>query len=186
MTIYAIAIAVVLQINNVAGVPETDLDRARHEVTRLYHDIGVDVTWTSADAPRAAAPPTVRIVIVPFEGGNLQHREKPVMGAAVITDQGTSVAYVYYRQVKSQAIQHQVAAATILGSAIAHEVGHLLLPGGAGHSPTGLMRACWTREDFQRAEQGQLSFSVEQASRIRTRAALQPLVEHEGRYRAGQ
>src|ERR1051325_4796870 len=156
-TIYAIAIAVVLQINNVAGVPDTDLDRARHEVTRLYHDIGVDVTWTSADASRAAAAPTVRIVIVPFEGGDLWHREKPVMGAAVVTDQGTRVAYVYYRQVTSQAIQHQVGAAAILGSAIAHEVGHLLLPG-TGHSSTGLMRACWTREDFQHADQGQLSF----------------------------
>jgi hypothetical protein len=73
----------------------------------------------------------------------------------------------------------------ILASAMAHEVAHLLLPDGQ-HSPDGLMRACWTRDDFYRAEQGQLRFSVEQASQIRARAGLHALVEHESRYRAGQ
>ena len=34
------------------------------------------------------------------------------------------------------------------------------------------MRACWARDDFDRAEQGQLRFSTEQAALIRARAAL--------------
>jgi hypothetical protein len=185
MMIHAIAIAVVLQMNNVGGAPGADLYRAQREVIRLYHEIGVDVTWIAADAPRSAAPPAVRVVLVPSEGGDLRGRQKPVMGAAVVTDQGTSVAYVYYRQVETQARRHEVSASMILASAIAHEVAHLLLPGGQ-HSPAGLMRACWTRDDFHRAEQGQLLFSTEQASLLRASAALQPLVEHESRHRAGQ
>jgi hypothetical protein len=185
MMIYAIAVAVVLQINNVVGVPRVRLERAQQEVTRLYRGIGVDVTWTSSDAPHAAALRAIRIVLVPDEAGDLRHRERPVMGAAVVTDQGTSVAYVFYRQIESQARQYDVSVTMILASAIAHEVAHLLLPGGQ-HSPAGLMRACWTRDDFQRAEQGQLRFSTEQASLIRARAASHALVEHESRYRAGQ
>ena len=185
MMIYAIALAVVLQINNVVDAPRADLERAQQEVTRLYRKIGVDIAWTSSDAPHAAALRAIRVVLVPDEGGDLRHRQTPVMGAAVVTDQGTQIAYVYYRQIESQARQYDVSVTMILASAIAHEVAHLLLPG-AQHSPAGLMRACWTRDDFYRAEQGQLLFSTEQASLIRARVALQPLVEHESRYRAGQ
>ena len=93
----------------------------------------------------------------------------------------------------------------ILASAIAHEVGHLLLPDGR-HSPEGLMRACWTRDDFHRANQGQLRFSNERGgadtpsgrdwapveSSHGSRAwgdsdrLLEAPVEHESRHRAGQ
>jgi len=185
MMMYAIAVAVVLQINNVVGAPRGNLERAQQEVTRLYHGIGVDVTWISSAAPHAAPLRDIRVVLVADESGDLRRRQTPVMGAAVVTDQGTQIAYVFYRQIESQARQYDVSATMILASTIAHEVAHLLLPG-APHSPAGLMRACWTRDDFYRAEQGQLLFSTEQASLIRARAALQPLVEHERRYRAGQ
>ena len=183
MMIHAIAIAVVLQMNNVARAPGADLERAQQEVIRLYRNIGVDVNWAAPNAPRAA-PPAIRVVLVPYEAGELGRRPRGVMGAAVITELGTSVAYVFYRQVEAQVRQYDVSLAMILASTIAHEVAHLLLPDGQ-HSPAGLMRACWTRDDFHRAEQGQLLFSTEQAALIRARAGS-PRVEHESRYRAGQ
>lgn len=185
MMIHAIAIAVILQMNNIAHAPAGHLERAQQEVIRLYHNIGVDMAWTGPDVSRATPAPAIRVVLVPYEAGDMLRREKPVMGAAVLTELGTSVAYVFYRQVETQARQYDVSLAMILASAIAHEVGHLLLPDGR-HSPDGLMRACWTRDDFYRADQGQLRFSTEQASLIRARAASHPLVEHERRYRAGQ
>jgi hypothetical protein len=153
-------------------------------VSRLYYDIGVDVTWTASDARHTTAAPAIRVVLVADEGGELRRRLRAVMGAAVVTEQGTSVAYVFYRQVDAQARLHAVSPAMILASAIAHEVAHLLLPAGQ-HSPAGLMRACWTRDDFRRAEQGHLRFSTEPAALIRARA-LQPFVEHESRHSAGQ
>ena len=182
MIIHAIAIAVVLQMNNIAHAPAGHLERSQQEVIRLYHNIDVEVVWTGPDA---APAPAIRVVLLAYEAGDMVRRDNPVMGAAVLTDLGTSVAYVFYRQVEAQARQYDVSLAMILASAIAHEVGHLLLPDGR-HSPDGLMRACWTRGDFQRAEQGQLLFSSEQAALIRARTGLQPLVEHEGRHRAGQ
>jgi len=185
MMIHAIAIAVILQMNNLAHAPAGHLERAQQEVIRLYHNIGVDVAWTGPDATRATPAPAIRVVLVPSDAGDTLRREKPVMGAAVLTELGTSVAYIFYRQVEAQARQYDVSLALILASAIAHEVGHLLLPDGR-HSPDGLMRACWARDDFYRAEQGQLLFSTEQAALIRARAGLQPLVERESRHRAGQ
>ena len=53
MLIHAIAIAVTLQMNNVAQAPTGHLERAQQEVIRLYHNIGVDVAWTGSDAARA-------------------------------------------------------------------------------------------------------------------------------------
>jgi hypothetical protein len=185
MIIHAFAITVLLQMNNVARAPGGELERAQQEVIRLYHKIGVDVAWTAPDAPRPTLPPAIRVVLVPYEAGDMLRREKTVMGAAVLTELGTSVAYVFYHQVEAQARHYGVSLAMILASAIAHEVGHLLLPDGR-HSPDGLMRACWTHDDFQRADQGQLLFSIEQAAQIRARTALQPLVEDERRNGAGQ
>src|SRR5258707_7956713 len=145
MMMYAIALAVVLQINNVVGAPGANLERAQQEVTRLYRRIGVDVTWIASDAPHAAARRAIRVVLVADEAGDLRRRHTPVMGSAVVTDQGTQIAYVYYRQIESQARQYDLSVAMILASAIAHEVAHLLLPS-AHHSLAGLMRACWARD----------------------------------------
>ncbi len=185
MLIHAIAIAITLQINNVAHVPTGHLERAQQEVIRLYHNIGVDVAWTGPDAARATLVPDIRVVLVPYGVGDMLHRKKLVMGAAVLTKLGTSVAYIFYREVEGQARQYDYSLPMILASAIAHEVGHLLLPDGR-HSPEGLMRACWTRDDFHRANQGQLRFSSDEAAQIRRRVGLQALVEHESRHRAGQ
>jgi hypothetical protein len=172
MIIHAIAVAVVLQMNNVGRAPAADLERAQQQVQRLYHDIGVDVSWQDERiAPGRRTLRLIRVVLVTEEAGNLRQRLRAVMGAAVTTELGTSIAYVFYRQVQAHAQQYNVSVPMILASAIAHEVAHLLLPDG-GHSSAGLMRACWTRDDFQRAEQGLLLFSTEQAAQIRASAVL--------------
>jgi hypothetical protein len=74
-----------------------------------------------------------------------------------------------------------VSTGLVLACAIAHELGHLLLPM-RGHSAAGLMRACWSRDEFQRAEQGQLKFSADEIVGIR--AGLDASIEHEGGDRA--
>ena len=57
-----------------------------------------------------------------------------------------------------------------MGHAIAHEVGHLLLPRGT-HGPAGLMRGTWGMEDMRDAVQGHLGFSTMEAAIIRARLA---------------
>jgi hypothetical protein len=55
---------------------------------------------------------------------------------------------------------------TILAYVIAHELGHLLLPG-YGHSPTGVMRADWDNPLARDVVKGSLTFTDAQAARIR-------------------
>jgi hypothetical protein len=50
------------------------------------------------------------------------------------------------------------------------------------HAAEGLMRACWRRVEFRRAEQSQLKFLPDDVARIRARLEL--AVEHEGGDRA--
>ena len=53
----------------------------------------------------------------------------------------------------------------VLAHAMAHEIGHLLLP--HGHSSTGLMRAEWDAKDLRLAVNMQFNFTNEQAELIR-------------------
>jgi hypothetical protein len=113
----------------------------------------------------------IRVVLIPYETGELQRRPRTVMGAAIRTDRGTRIAYVFSRQVEKQAGRYGVSSPLVLACAIAHEIAHLLLPG-SDHATVGLMRACWGRDDFGRAERGQLRFSVEEAALLRGRTGV--------------
>ena len=56
----------------------------------------------------------------------------------------------------------------LLGYAMAHELGHLLL-GLNSHSPTGLMRADWRTKDLIDMARGGLGFSQEQARTMKAK-----------------
>lgn len=53
----------------------------------------------------------------------------------------------------------------LLGRAIAHEVGHLLLPGG-GHGATGLMRAIWTDDELTQNRRNDWVFAPAERQRL--------------------
>jgi len=77
-------------------------------------------------------------------------------------------AAVSYGKVQNLALRADVSPALILGKAMAHELGHLLL--GPGHSDTGIMRAELDRGDFGAGRLPNLVFL--EAQRERLRAAL--------------
>jgi hypothetical protein len=54
----------------------------------------------------------------------------------------------------------------ILGYALAHELGHVLIHS-AGHEDSGLMKGVWSKGDWQRAAVTIIPFSPEQTRRIR-------------------
>jgi hypothetical protein len=165
---HILSIALVLQLHNLAGAPPAVVDDARAELTRMYRQLGVAAEWDRADAG-ATSSEIVRVVVLPNETGRLRASGETVMGAAVRTPGGTRVIYVFYQRVRVEAERYDVSTALVLACAMAHELGHLLLPGD-GHSSSGLMRPCWSRDDFQRADQGRLRFSRGQAALVRVAA----------------
>jgi hypothetical protein len=162
---HVLSVALVLQLHNFAGAPAAIVDKAEGELTRMFDEIGVHVEWVGADR-RANSSAAVRIILVARDAGHLRHTRHVVMGATIWTDEGTPVVYVFYRRVEAEAQRYTVSLALVLACALAHEVGHVLMPEG-GHSEAGLMRACWNRDDFNSADRGQLRFVPEQVALIR-------------------
>jgi hypothetical protein len=146
-----------LQMENVARVSAHVLETSQREVTRIFASAGLTVCWTET-------APTFTVKIVPQVLG-YGRAGSPVMGVALRRANG-STAQIFFRQVQDFARTYHVDLATILAYVIAHEVGHLLLPG-YGHSTTGMMRADWDNPLARDVVKGSLTFTEAQAARIR-------------------
>ena len=146
-----------LQMKSDARVPAHVLEQSRDEVTRIFAGAGLAVRWTET-APRF----TVQIVpqVLGFDRAT-----SPVMGVALPRANG-SVAQIFFRQVQEFARAYDVDLGKMLAYVIAHEIGHLLMPGNA-HSPTGVMQAEWDKALARDATRGSLTFTEAQAARIR-------------------
>src|SRR6476661_333098 len=154
--------SVLLYLANEAGVSSDIVGGARHEVIRIYAQIGVRVIWAEHANGNPKAP---LVIIIPAITG--QWVGPLALGVAVrgANDSGR-VAYVFYDRVEPLTEKHQISAACLLGVAIAHEIGHLLLPYGS-HSPGGLMRGEWDNRQFLLARDRLLGFTAQQAELIR-------------------
>ena len=150
---------------NQAGVDADTLARAKSEVMRIYRDAGVDVTWmdpaTVESAGAFAIQLLVRLRAVNASGS--------VMGRAIGGTHDSGSAFVYYDRVLRSAHEREQDVARLLGVAMAHEMGHLVLP--AGHSPSGIMRPNWDGDDLRHIASGSLQFTTVQANAIRAKVS---------------
>jgi hypothetical protein len=78
---------------------------------------------------------------------------------------GGRAAFIFYHRVERIAQTYKIENVLVLAHAMAHEIGHLLLP--YGHSATGLMRADWDAKDLRLAMGGELNFTADQVELIR-------------------
>jgi hypothetical protein len=161
-----LAVVVLVRLFNISSAPPAIVEEAQRIFSRIYAAIDVDIDWTDGSS-------TLLLIVRDEEPGDLRRASQPILGAALHTPNGSQVAYVFYRRVAEQADWHAVAAAAVLASAMAHEVGHLLLPT-PDHARDGLMRACWDYAEFLRAANGQLRFSAGEGALIRDGALATP------------
>ena len=153
-------LTIAVWVRDTAQVPDDVLTGARTEVTRIFRQAGVETVWlspasASADTD-ASREPRLTIAIVTYDQAERLHPALTRAGVGVgfamssSPTTRTQVAYVFYHRVKSLTGANGVHLAPVLGAAMAHEIGHLLLD--SAHSETGLMRADWTKEDLQRIQ----------------------------------
>jgi hypothetical protein len=131
----------------------------------------------------AATDPGFALVVLPREmTDRLVVATEALGGAAGTREERGRMAYVFYDRVEQVARTHLHTGrrtgtydfddVVVLAHAMAHEIGHLLLP--YGHSATGLMRANWDEADLRRAIRRQLNFTTQQAESIRARLLTLP------------
>ena len=149
--------AIDLQLQNQSPLGAEVLERSKAEVARIFAAAGRTVRWTDS-APRY----TVTIVT---QALGYPRASSPVMGTALRVKSGP-LARIFFRQVQDFAREHRVDLSTVLAYVIAHELGHLMLPGNA-HSNTGVIQAEWDSALAREASTGSLTFTHWQAERIR-------------------
>jgi hypothetical protein len=74
------------------------------------------------------------------------------------------LAFVLVNLVNKIADGYSTARSIVLGAAIAHELGHLLIS--KQHTKTGIMKSYLNQSDFRKVGRGELSFTAEQARLI--------------------
>jgi hypothetical protein len=80
------------------------------------------------------------------------------------------LATVYADLAERVALRAGVAPRPVLGRAIAHEIGHLLLNSNS-HPATGLMRAGWSQRELRRNDAGDWQFLESEVATMQAAAA---------------
>ena len=150
-------------VRNDAHVADDTLDEARRVVSGIYSQAGLTLLWSSDDC-------TVTIALRPRASDDTARRAKDAMGYTPGGgEERGRLAFVLINRVNEIADGYSTARSIVLGAAIAHELGHLLIS--KEHSKTGIMKAYLNQSDFRKARQGELRLTAEQARHIRNSSA---------------
>jgi hypothetical protein len=158
-------------IYNYASVTPEKLQKAQEGASTIFRKAGVEVVWIENTALRKGpGAPTLEemdliLRILPQARTTLASRSALGEALPCHLEKDGCIASVFFNRVKEFTDRIGISLHLVLGHAMAHELGHLLL-GSNSHSPRGLMRAVWSPRDMQRAAKGDLLFNSEQAEVI--------------------
>jgi hypothetical protein len=158
-----------VRVYDAAGVPAGVRDEALAGASAALREAAIDIAWVTCPADCGS----------PLDPGDLVLRfvrgpRPPARGAAAplgdafvdpVRRDGV-LATVYVDRVKALATSAGAAVAPLLGHAIAHEIGHLLLAS-TEHSDHGLMRPVWSHDELRRARREDWMFTGREIALIR-------------------
>ena len=166
---------------NYAGAPDHTLSLAQQQASRLLLETGVRLVWLSctlneqgvAQDPRcnrAQGPAAVSMLICPREMAPKQGLPRGIFGFSLISENGISKsARIYLHRLEGLANGPNLRKGPLLGSMVAHEIGHLLL-GVNSHARRGIMSIPWDSKKLRQADVGQLRFTNKEAAAMRAEA----------------
>ena len=174
--------AIPIRVFNRANVAKADLARALKVASAIFEEAGIAVSWAegSADDHESTA------LDFSANGGSnaaCTGRRMGELHLALTTGPKTGVmpttlgfalpcakygsdASIFVDRCEAVMQNTLASFAKILGHAIAHEIGHVLL-GANGHSPAGLMRARWDKADWQQVAAAHIPIAPADAVRMK-------------------
>lgn len=169
-------------VYNYAGIRQSALREAERHAAALFAVAGVRITWRECQLnPVSFQSPSgnpvqdfsVRILRSSAITQDWRTGGSDAMGESIVpsgADGPTAggIADIFCDRVKKVASEWGPTTSGILGEAIAHELGHLML--GPGHSSRGIMKAVWTRQDQLLVSRCQLRFLPSQAVELQRAA----------------
>ena len=169
-------------VYNYAEINRSKLREAERRAAALFTSAGVRVAWSDYSHEVLSAPfrsmdsaPdfSVRILYASATARAWRTSGVDVLGESIIP-QGVEgpvpgrIANVFYDRVKKVASASGMVPGDVLGEAIAHELGHLML--GPRHSYRGVMKAYWIYKDYALISQCALLFLPGQAEALQRAA----------------
>lgn len=131
---------VVVHLADLAGVGSEGLARATAQADRVFEAAGIRVVWADAkEGPGARACEGLNVFVTllsPRQSSEQGGRESALGRATHAEGQ----AWIFPDRISLLAWRKSMDERALLGLVIAHEVGHLLLPG-SDHSSNGIMTA---------------------------------------------
>jgi hypothetical protein len=178
------------------GISHRLLTRAEGEAAAILNQAGIRVAWV--DCPLTTTESgnyadcgepigTADFVIKVLTAGEVDRfcTHPDVLGQALECprNQTGCSAYVFHRSVQELARYGDASESQLLGHALAHEIGHLLL-GPNSHTAFGVMRAQWRRQDLQTIARAYLFFTDQQSWRIRDEVSARNTLQQDELARA--
>jgi hypothetical protein len=167
------ALPLTLRVYDSAGVPGKSLGEAKIQVRRIFTKAGVVPLWLDcavAEPPdpmcvQKLQPAELAVRIVPGTSGSGAGHP---LGAAFVTPEGFShYATIFYGEVRLRGKREKDFEGRMLGYAIAHEAGHLLL-GLRLHAPAGIMTSDLAAHKRRSRPKQYFLFTASEAGQIRT------------------
>ena len=168
---------IAVRVFNFAPISERDLEAASQITTEILRKAGVNPDWEFCNAAEGELPEACNAPLGADEVAmRIVRRPKLTKGALGCAECGTAIedssgrgtyATLIYDCFNLLPRAEDLLPSFILGTLMAHEIGHLLLAG-KDHSPRGIMRPQMREQDWQLAAVGALGFTPDQAGRIRS------------------
>jgi hypothetical protein len=167
-----------IHVYDYAGIDPGELAKAEALAARILHEAGLWTQWSNCRFSPAGTALTrcaaaggvthLYIRLLPEPMAAKLAASTKILGMSLPTSHGTfpADAYVFAERFGVFAEKDRGPVPPLLGAAIAHEVGHLLLAGNA-HTVTGIMSAQWGPKEKKDALMGVLTFSRRQSEQIR-------------------
>jgi hypothetical protein len=162
---------ITVRVFDYAGIPPDAMARAEREVIRIFSTTGIQAHWLNCrlSPVKAQNPPIcpgswhwTDLLLRVIPAATADHSNNS-LGFSLPSPEGGLMAVIFYDRVEELAKGTVAGTGQILGHAVAHEIGHLLL-GSISHSSSGLMSSPWRREDVKLAR---LLFTHQEAKKMR-------------------
>jgi hypothetical protein len=137
----AVGQTVVIQVENDARIPATDLAQMERLVERSYLAIGVRTIWdhgeVALDDQRGLR---VHVRLLSRTRADRKITTERIRGDVLgQTNRQARIVYIFCRRIVEASMKYSHEYTRILGLVVAHELAHVLLPAGS-HSDTGVMK----------------------------------------------
>jgi len=161
---------ITINLYDYAGIEANEMAAIAQSATQGFRQAGIAVRWRNClGNPSCREDVTTMVVaVLPEHMARKIAKTTKQCGLAATSGPGgfPNHAYVFYDRVVDLAKSEMAPWSLLLGTTIAHEVGHLLL-GDNSHFAIGIMRANWRPEEIKQALMGALTFTPQQAQKIR-------------------